>query len=102
MAGHFVISEHAPGHWRSGMAAATSEDAVAAGTDEAGDDEQDECEQHLSLEQLYDADECDDDGDEPQQHGEPPFGRWWRSPRSLHGLPVASEAQTRPGRPRRV
>ena len=51
--------------------AATAEDRVAAGTHEAGRDDQDETEDDLALKQLNDAGNGEDNGNDPQEevHG---------------------------------
>jgi len=54
-----------------GAAAMTPEDAVPAGADEGGNDEQDEGEQKLPLQELHNADDGDDHGQEPESHGVP-------------------------------
>lgn len=51
--------------------AVLAEDRVAAGADEAGDDDQDEPEGHVPLEDLDDPDDSEDRGKQ-QQHGSPP------------------------------
>ena len=57
-----------PGFHARSSGAATSEDAVAAGSDQARDDEQQKREQDLALEELNDANDGDDSSDEPQKH----------------------------------
>jgi hypothetical protein len=46
-----------------------AEDAVSTGSDETGNDQQNDSENDLSLKQLHYADDGDDGRDEPQNHG---------------------------------
>ena len=59
------------GHNLDGAASTTPEDAVSTGADEGRNDEQDNGEQNLALQELHDADDGDDHGQEPKSHGVP-------------------------------
>jgi len=63
-----VVSTRPRTRAREPLDASAAEDAVAAGTDEASHDQEHDPEQELTLDQLYDADDGDDYGDEPQDH----------------------------------
>ena len=52
-----------------GVAASSTEDAVAPGAYEASDDDQDDPEEDLTLEELDDANDDQDGSDDPEQCG---------------------------------
>jgi hypothetical protein len=51
---------------RSTRSGSTSEDAVPPRADDAGGDDQQDAEQDLALEQLDDANDCENDSDNPK------------------------------------
>src|SRR5947208_6285348 len=92
----------ARGHVVRRASGAAAEDAVATGPDGAGGDEQDDGPQELSLEQLYDTGDCQDDGDEPNDHVSSPAHPDDGHP-AASGLPSRGRRHTRraPAQPQR-